>query len=124
MFTLVRRWTHLCTSGLPRDSRDRRRAEIESELWEAERAATSSLIVLARLVLGMPADVAWRVEVAHVTPSAYAAALALLAAVITAGWWLTAALDPGELPAPAGPRMRFIAAPPPPPADTRTAEKG
>jgi peptidoglycan/LPS O-acetylase OafA/YrhL len=66
--TLVRRWVRLYTRGLPAHLRDARRAEIECDLWsqteEAElvgRAPNSvGIEMLARLVLGIPADIGWR----------------------------------------------------------------
>lgn len=39
---LARRWARLYTSGLPPVIRDRRRAEIECEVWEWENAASST----------------------------------------------------------------------------------
>lgn len=65
---LVRLWTHLYTFGLPADVMTRRRAEIDSDLWEfqhdarTDRGLGTTGHVLARLVAGMPHDVAWRVE--------------------------------------------------------------
>jgi hypothetical protein len=66
--TIVRRWVVLYTRGLPSVIGDRRRAEIESDLWaHADEAAAMGrapaaldLEMLLRLVLGVPADLAWR----------------------------------------------------------------
>jgi hypothetical protein len=66
--TLVRRWVGLYTRGLPAEVRDARRAEIESDLWsQSEEAAllgraqrSVGTEMLARLVLGIPADIGWR----------------------------------------------------------------
>jgi hypothetical protein len=66
--TLVRGWVDLYTRGLPSELRDARRAEIESDLWEqaaeADGVGRAPLSVgsemLARLALGMPADIGWR----------------------------------------------------------------
>ena len=66
--TLVRRWVALYTRGLPPSIRDRRRAEIESDLWaHADEAAALGrapaaldIEMLLRLVMGVPADLAWR----------------------------------------------------------------
>lgn len=63
----ARRWSAAYTIGLPADVRDRRRTEIESDLWEhqhdreqlARVSASASLAI--RVVLGMPADLGWRV---------------------------------------------------------------
>ena len=66
---LVRAWVRLYTAGLPADVRDERREEIDADLWEQAREAgmlarapsdVRSQIVL-RLLLGMPADVTWRI---------------------------------------------------------------
>ena len=65
---VVRRWVALYTHGLATELRDQRRAEIESDLWaewdEADMLGPAPLPVaveiLARLVLGIPADIGWR----------------------------------------------------------------
>jgi hypothetical protein len=67
---LVRRWVGLYTLGLPAEIKQRRRAEIDDDLWcQAEEAAASGRAdrslaseILTRLVFGVPADVSWRVE--------------------------------------------------------------
>ena len=67
---LVRGWTRLYTSGMEPGSRNGRRAEIESDLWEfhedARRRRYSpagiAAHMLLRLVAGLPHDVCWRVE--------------------------------------------------------------
>ncbi|HJU42562.1 MAG TPA: hypothetical protein VJ691_07085 [Vicinamibacterales bacterium] len=70
---LVRCWTRLYTSGLPPELRTARRAEIDSDLWELEhdpdpvgkRGIASQ--ILARLVVGLPDDLAWRMEVTTIS---------------------------------------------------------
>ena len=65
---LVRGWVDVYTSGLPAPSRDARRAEIESDLWEQQRHSAAAGMgrggatwhVLARFLLGIPADLSWR----------------------------------------------------------------
>jgi hypothetical protein len=66
---LVRGWVQLYTRGLPDGVRDGRRDELEADLWdEAAEAAdlgNERLIGrarLSRLLRGMPADIAWRIE--------------------------------------------------------------
>ncbi|HEY5639030.1 MAG TPA: hypothetical protein VIW01_03185 [Dehalococcoidia bacterium] len=67
---LTRAWTAAYTRGLPEAVRAQRQEEIDCDLWEHqrladfERAPTSGTAVemLLRLVLGVPADLAWRVE--------------------------------------------------------------
>ena len=67
---MTRSWVAVYTSGLPPELRDARRSEIGSDLWEQQRTADllnqpqgeTSLQLLARLVLGIPSDVTWRLE--------------------------------------------------------------
>jgi uncharacterized protein (TIGR03435 family) len=72
--TVVRIWTRLYTSGLPPSVKDRRRAEIDSDMWEwrADHAGAphvgDAVILLLRVVLGIPDDVAWRVEFGALSP--------------------------------------------------------
>ena len=67
---VVLAWTRFYTAGLTDELRERRLAEIESDLWEfehdADRPRFAALHVLLRLVLGMWHDVSWRIE--HRTP--------------------------------------------------------
>lgn len=63
-------WTDHYTRGLPGDVRDRRRAEIESDVFEQRRAGTASDgAVWWRTVRGIPADLAWRRTVRTARPS-------------------------------------------------------
>src|SRR5215467_8094597 len=69
--SLVRGWTRLYTSRLPANVRERRRAEVESDLWESQQPEDGctpavALHVLARLVLGIPDDLGWWIEQALV----------------------------------------------------------
>jgi hypothetical protein len=67
---LVRRWVAFYTRGLSSGVRTARRDEIESDLWGqrqegVELARPDGAIageILVRLVLGIPADVSWRLE--------------------------------------------------------------
>ncbi len=67
---LTRWWVRLYTKGLPPEMRDARRAEIESDLWEQGEDANANgsppdetaLEVFGRLLLGVPADLTWRVQ--------------------------------------------------------------
>jgi hypothetical protein len=67
---LNRFWTRLYTTGLGRDVRDERLAELHSDLWEHEledrldgvAPGSTATEMLIRLVSGMPADLAWRLE--------------------------------------------------------------
>ena len=67
---LITGWTRLYTAGLPAALSERRRAEIESDLWEfhedarRRRYSPESIAgyMVLRLVAGVPHDVVWRVE--------------------------------------------------------------
>jgi len=62
---MVRVWTCVYTFGLPEDHRVRRQREIESDLWESlndQDAPVALWALLARLILGVPDDLGWRVE--------------------------------------------------------------
>lgn len=62
---MVRVWTRVYTFGLPEDNRVRREQEIESDLWESlndEHAPVRPWALLARLIIGVPDDLGWRVE--------------------------------------------------------------
>ncbi len=67
---LVKGWTRLYTIGMDPVSRDRRRAEVESDLWEfhedarRHRASPEGIAIhmFIRLVAGIPCDLLWRFE--------------------------------------------------------------
>lgn len=67
---VARGWLRLYTAGLPPELRERREQELESDLYEhqadrrADDASTASvgLEVVGRVVRGMPADLAWRMQ--------------------------------------------------------------
>jgi len=67
---LVRSWVTLYTRGLPRELGAARIEEIESDLWSQHQEAIAirqsavsiGLEILARLVLGIAADLSWRLE--------------------------------------------------------------
>ena len=67
---LTRAWTAAYTTGLPSQVKQERRSEIESDLWEQQESARieggapllAAAETLARLVLGIPADLSWRAE--------------------------------------------------------------
>ena len=64
--SFVRTWVRLYTSGLPEPARGDRRAEIESDLWEHQRHPSRptavGLEIVLRSLLGIPADLSWRLE--------------------------------------------------------------
>ena len=98
--------------------RDARRAEIDSDLWEFEhdpelRRRAAALHILARMTLGMPDDVSWRVANAPaVSRPARIIVLTTATALTLAAFWVYEASRPQPLPLPPGP-MAFVAAPPP-----------
>jgi hypothetical protein len=62
---LVRLWTRAYTQGLPAEIRRGRLGEIESDLWECQHDAdrpANAAEMFARLLLGMPHDLWWRLE--------------------------------------------------------------
>lgn len=65
---VIRAWTGFYTKGLPAELAAKRRAEIESDLWEHEllwkESGLSGLSgqCLSRWLLGIPADLSWRLE--------------------------------------------------------------
>jgi hypothetical protein len=71
--TVVLGWVSLYTLGSEEGSRQDRRAEIESDLWEHRNHATRkgdgsaaiSLAILGRWMAGIPADVSWRFSQLH-----------------------------------------------------------
>ena len=74
----ARGWTWLYTWRMSSPSRETRRAEIESDLWEFQCDAAedhrlgSALHILVRLVIGIPDDLGWRVEQGAVAGHAHA----------------------------------------------------
>src|SRR5262245_49463594 len=86
---LVRAWTRVYTRGLPPADRTARLAEIASDLWEFEhdpdapRDGRAAMNVLARLLTGIPDDLAWRMDVgvaAHGAPVSVLAAAGVMTA--------------------------------------------
>jgi hypothetical protein len=99
---IVRGWTRFYTAHMDSLARDRRRAEIESDLWELHedarrRGASPTAIaihMLLRFALGAVDDVAWRAEQTMLLPrivkqALWAGAVASIAFV----WWLAASLQ-------------------------------
>lgn len=66
----TRAWTALYTRGLPSEVRGERREEIDCDLWEHQRladlqrepATSTAAAILLRLIMGVPADIFWRLE--------------------------------------------------------------
>jgi hypothetical protein len=127
--SLIRAWTSLYTLALPSEVRARRRAEIESDLWEsAHDRDDAGRGLLLRLLRGMPADILWRLETATGQGDrqvrAIAGAIGGLALLVAVIW--SFARQPVTLPAPPRRPMvgigRSFPHPPPPPPQPRQAE--
>jgi hypothetical protein len=129
---LVRIWARIYTTGMRTEIRERRRAEIESDLWEslhdAESARRSSVHIVIRLARGIPADVFWRVEHAAIGGQSMWRKLcfvALAGATLLAILWSFSPLsEPPSIPPTPGPPApsylvkRRVPPPPPPPPPT------
>lgn len=65
---VTRGWCNAYTRGLAPEERETRRSEIESDLWEHQRAGRAAgqhpadvgFDILVRFIAGVPADIAWR----------------------------------------------------------------
>ena len=115
---LVRIWTRLYTFALPAEIRDRRRAEIESDVWESEHDPdTPHPALLLRLLRGVPADLRWRLEVTPTREHARAAVGALAGAGVLALalWALVRQPVPRPTPPQRSVRISLGLTPPPPP---------
>jgi hypothetical protein len=88
--TVTLSWTWIHTCLVPSDKRNRRRQEMRSHLWDQRQDAvtrgsfglTTAAGILARLALGMPADVSWSLSTVweagpSLTPDSHAGS-----------WWL------------------------------------
>jgi hypothetical protein len=110
---IVRAWTRVYTWHLRPDLQARRRAEIDSDLWEFQqdpephRGASPARQIVLRLLRGMPHDLCWCVEQAdvmhrsrHARLAGTAAAMSATIAILFAALWLLPALRPVALPRP------------------------
>jgi hypothetical protein len=118
LHVLVRIWTHLYTFALPSEIRDRRRAEVESDVWESEHDPdVPHHAVVLRLLRGMPADLLWRLEVTpHRQPTRVAVgALAGAGVLALALWAFVRQPVPVSAVPPRAVRITLQLMPPPPP---------
>lgn len=86
----VRRWVRLYTRGLPADEGERRRLELESDLWEhfhdtAEPGTATAL--LGRFLRGIPADVWWRYRTLLDTRGARQRSHDMTTTTTRTDWW-------------------------------------
>jgi hypothetical protein len=119
---LVRAWTRLYTAGLPAELRDRRRAEIESDVWEScrePRGRTVAGQMLVRLLLGVRDDLAWRGSCGEPSRIVRAALIAGIATMVLAATLLVivgrSAAETLPAPVPMVHHVRALPPPPPPP---------
>jgi hypothetical protein len=76
------------------DLRENRIAEIESDLWELQHDPVSrrlhpSLHIVARLIMGVPCDVCWRVEQESLQPESFSPRAVFTAAIaLAAALWI------------------------------------
>ncbi len=119
---LIRLWTRTYTAGLPPEARERRIAEIDSDIWEfvddaqrrGEAAAVTASHLLWRWIAGMADDLLWRMETPmNVKTVAWVTGVAVLAGAV----WVAYLEAPITLPPPAPLRQLNVtlATPPPPP---------
>ena len=85
-------WIRVYTAGLPVTSRDARRAELASDLFEHRRAALVAARPFAgelalRWLLGIPADLAWRVENARLAGQLLGLLLAVVSRLVNSLRW-------------------------------------
>ncbi|HKV98993.1 MAG TPA: energy transducer TonB [Vicinamibacterales bacterium] len=118
---VVRIWTRLYTWRLPADIRARRVEDVESDLWESQRAGTTAIQIAARLVLGIPDDLGWRIDMERamkralfpaISVAACIVAMVILVRVVAV---LSAAPPPPESPRVTAARRAAVRPPPPPP---------
>jgi hypothetical protein len=106
---VVRVWTTLYTSGMPRGLRETRLAEIESDLWESqhdrrpESDAGVATQMLLRLFRGVPDDLLWRLELIDLRSRRRRTGLWLTAVasiLVAISLWVGPAMTRAELPQP------------------------
>lgn len=122
---IVRAWTDCYTWRMDPDVRAARIAQIESDLWEELRERSSEgmrlpLSIVARLVLGIPDDLAWRTthdlifEGSVKRSAAFGAIVSVVTLIAAIVVWVGIVMAPAKLPEPPS-MMLFSAAPGPPP---------
>jgi len=90
-------WVRCYTRGLAQELRESRRAEIASDTWDqvhGDRYASGAW-VLVRCLLGVPADLSWRLEHSATAHAPGRAALRLLAIAENGGRWIVRRGLPG-----------------------------
>jgi hypothetical protein len=87
---LVLAWVRIYTAGLPEPVPNSRRDELTSDTWEEMRAGgeQAAASLFARCLLGVPADLAWRVEQANAISRANGALLFILQRLEAGARWV------------------------------------
>ena len=87
-FVLV--WVRIYTAGLAPPVRNARRDEIASDTWEEIHSGNDDVAasLTARCLLGVPADIAWRVEQANALTRASGSVLAILQRLEAGARWV------------------------------------
>ena len=83
-------WVRIYTAGLAAPVRNARRDEIASDTWEEINSGNddAAASLTARCLLGVPADIAWRVEQANALSRASGAVLAILQRLEAGARWV------------------------------------
>lgn len=96
---VVRRWVRLYTAGLPPETGQQRRAEMDSDLFEhetdAERSVPIGAEILLRGLLGIPSDLSWRLDQARPGERLSAMLFALLSRAEALANWIVRRGLPG-----------------------------
>jgi hypothetical protein len=121
----VRTWARVYTWHAPEAEAERRREQIESDLWESihdpnpARRDGLAVQIVARLINGIPADVAWRLEQPGPDLRRIQVAITIGAVGMLVLWLAlvsaSSALPPLPAAPPALPQRRAPPPPPPPP---------
>ena len=126
---LTRWWTRVYTIGTPGRFAEARRAEIEADLWEFERdiqtTAQGAASASARLLLGVPDDLSWRLEQGVTARTVWWSGPVIIGVLVSIFWFvsITQARDRPLPPVPppfADERPRLPPPPPPPPPPRRS----
>jgi hypothetical protein len=89
---VARLWVRLYTAPLPRPVQERRRRELDADLWEHVDAGAGAGALLARLARGLGDDLAWSVATCAATahPASHPRAVFALAVPSSALLWVVA----------------------------------
>lgn len=127
--SVTRWWTRDYTIGTPHSFARARRAEIDADLWEFERdlrqTAGGATTTWARLLLGVPDDLSWRLEHGVRGRAVLWSGPAMLVLLVSV-FWLVSSVQARDVPLPPPPSLfvnvapRLPPSPPPPPRRPRS----